>query len=188
MYVGGVIKHTGVLAVGGDHVSNDLAYGLKVPLSRAEKLKLEHGSAIVDEAAQGRDRTPSPMNLACRIKTINVGHLQRIMALRLEEIFQLIAQDLEQAGLSSIFAPGFFSPAAARASRTSRSSPRRFCKCPCPSARPIPSAASSPRWTSPNSPPPSASSNSARSKTRKREGKFSLTQGIKGVFGRLLQK
>ena len=56
VYVGGVIKHTGVLAIGGDHVSNDLAYGLKVPLSRAEKLKLEHGSAIVDEAAQGRDR------------------------------------------------------------------------------------------------------------------------------------
>ena len=54
VYVGGVIRHTGVLAIGGDHVSNDLAYGLKVPLSRAEKLKLEHGSAVVDEAARTR--------------------------------------------------------------------------------------------------------------------------------------
>ena len=49
VYSDGVIKHTGVLAVGGDHVSNDLGHGLKVPLSRAEKLKLEHGSALVDE-------------------------------------------------------------------------------------------------------------------------------------------
>ena len=31
VYHGGVIKHTGVLAVGGDHVTNDLAFGLKVP-------------------------------------------------------------------------------------------------------------------------------------------------------------
>src|SRR5450432_818696 len=45
VYYDGVIKHTGVLAIGGDHVSNDLAYGLKVPLSRAEKLKVQHGSA-----------------------------------------------------------------------------------------------------------------------------------------------
>src|ERR1043166_8392949 len=45
-YANGIIKHTGVLAVGGDHVSNDLAYGLKVPLSRAEQLKVEHGSAL----------------------------------------------------------------------------------------------------------------------------------------------
>jgi cell division protein FtsA len=32
VYTRGVIKHTGALAVGGDHISNDLAYGLKVPL------------------------------------------------------------------------------------------------------------------------------------------------------------
>jgi len=38
VYANGAIKHTGVLAVGGDHVSNDLAYGLKVSLSRAEQL------------------------------------------------------------------------------------------------------------------------------------------------------
>ena len=106
VYVGGVIKHTGVLAIGGDHVSNDLAYGLKVPLSRAEKLKLEHGSAIVDEAGKGRTVTITN-EFGLPLKTINVGHLQRIMSLRLEEIFQLIAQDLEQAGLLIIFAPAW---------------------------------------------------------------------------------
>ncbi len=53
VYANGIIKHTGVLAVGGDHISNDLAYGLKVPLSRAEKLKIEHGSAVMDEAVKG---------------------------------------------------------------------------------------------------------------------------------------
>src|SRR5438874_7616276 len=55
VYMNGIIKHTGVLAVGGDHVSNDLAYGLKVPLSRAEQLKIEHGSALVDESVKGQN-------------------------------------------------------------------------------------------------------------------------------------
>src|SRR4051812_31459841 len=54
VYGNGIIKHTGVLAVGGDHISNDLAYGLKVPLSRAEQLKINHGAAFVDEAIKGQ--------------------------------------------------------------------------------------------------------------------------------------
>jgi cell division protein FtsA len=98
VYSNGVIRHSGVLAVGGDHVSNDLAYGLKVPLSRAEKLKLEYGSASVNEAVKGQ--TISITNeLGLELKRINHEHLQRIMALRIEEVFELIVQDLERAGL-----------------------------------------------------------------------------------------
>src|ERR1700733_2275363 len=107
VYSDGVIKHTGVLAVGGDHVSNDLGHGLKVPLSRAEKLKLEHGSALVDEAMKGRTLTITN-ELGLPLKTINVEHLQRIMSLRLEEIFQIVAQDLEQAGLTEYLRAGVF--------------------------------------------------------------------------------
>jgi cell division protein FtsA len=107
VYSNGAIRHTGVLAVGGDHVSNDLAYGLKVPLSRAEKLKIEHGSALVADAA--REQTLTITNeLGLPLKSVNVGHLQRIMSLRLEEIFQLVAQELEQAGLASYLRAGVF--------------------------------------------------------------------------------
>ena len=47
----GILRHSGVLTVGGDHATNDLAYGLKISLHRAEKLKLQHGSALIDETA-----------------------------------------------------------------------------------------------------------------------------------------
>lgn len=98
VYSNGVIRHSGVLAVGGDHVSNDLAYGLKVPLSRAEKLKIEYGAAFIGDTVKGQ--TISITNeLGLELKRINHEHLQRIMALRLEEVFELIAQDLERAGL-----------------------------------------------------------------------------------------
>jgi len=106
-YSAGVIRHSGVLAVGGDHVANDLAHGLKVSLSRAEKLKVEHGSALVTDAAKGQ--TISITNeLGLELKRVNHEHLQRIMHLRLEEIFQLIAQDLEAAGLTDYLRAGVF--------------------------------------------------------------------------------
>lgn len=103
----GIIKHTGSLAVGGDHVSNDLAYGLKVPLSRAEQLKLEHGSSFVDPGDKGQTFTlPNEHGLAH--KTVNLEHLRRVMSLRLEEIFNLIGQDLEQAGVLDYLRAGVF--------------------------------------------------------------------------------
>jgi cell division protein FtsA len=93
--------------VGGDHVSNDLAYGLKVPLGRAEQLKLEHGSAFLDDAAKGKTVVISN-ELGLPLRTINLEHLQRIMSLRLEELFQLIAQDLDQAGVFDFLRGGVF--------------------------------------------------------------------------------
>jgi cell division protein FtsA len=87
-----------VLAVGGDHVSNDLAFGLKVPLSRAEELKIHHGSALVEDSVKGQTVTVKN-ELGFSGKTINIEHLRRIMALRLEEIFELIEQELSSAGL-----------------------------------------------------------------------------------------
>jgi cell division protein FtsA len=107
LYADGVIKHVGVLAVGGDHVSNDLAYGLKVPLGRAEQLKLEHGSAFVDDPA--RDQSITLTNeVGLPLKTVNLAKLRRIMSVRLEEIFDLIGQDLEQAGLMDYLRAGVF--------------------------------------------------------------------------------
>jgi cell division protein FtsA len=103
----GIIKHTGVLAVGGDHVSNDLAYGLKVSLSRAEQLKIEQGCALVNDSAKNQTITLSS-ELGLQPRQINLEHLHRIMSVRLEEIFQLVGQDLEQAGVLDYLRAGVF--------------------------------------------------------------------------------
>lgn len=98
VYSGGIVKHTGVLAVGGDHVSNDLAYGLKVSLGRAEQLKVDHGAARVTEADKGSTLSHQDEH-GLPLKTVNLEHLRRIMGLRLEETFELIEAQLAQAGL-----------------------------------------------------------------------------------------
>lgn len=107
VYSEGIIKHTGVLAVGGDHVSNDLAFGLKIPLRRAEKLKMEYGSAIVEEACHGQTVSlESEVGLAP--KPINLEHLRQIMSVRIQEIFELIEEELSQLGLLDNLRAGVF--------------------------------------------------------------------------------
>ncbi|HOW65639.1 MAG TPA: cell division protein FtsA [Candidatus Paceibacterota bacterium] len=98
VYADGVIKLTGVLAVGGDHMSNDLAIGLKVPLGRAEQLKIDQGRAMVDGSVKGQCIT-LPGEAYLPEKKINLEHLRLIMHLRLEEIFEIIARRVSEAGL-----------------------------------------------------------------------------------------
>jgi cell division protein FtsA len=187
VYAGGVIRHTGVLAVGGDHVSNDLAYGLKVPLSRAEKLKLEHGSALLNEEIRGQTITITN-ELGLPLKTINVEHLQRIMSLRLEEIFQLVAQDLEQAGLFEYLRAGvFLCGGGARVPQIAKLA-ERILQMPVSlgqtnSVSGLKSALDQPEFVT-----AIGLVKFGSFKARKREGRTSLAQGIKGVFGKLLQR
>lgn len=107
VYCDGIIKHTGVLAVGGDHVSHDLAIGLKVPMGRAEQLKIEHGSALLDPAVKGHTITVNG-EVGQSSKTINLEHLRQIMSLRIEETLQIIEQDLAHAGLLDYLRAGVF--------------------------------------------------------------------------------
>jgi cell division protein FtsA len=181
VYADGVIKHTGVLAVGGDHVSNDLGHGLKVPLSRAEKLKLEHGSALVDEAMHGRTLTITN-ELGLPLRTVNVEHLQRIMTLRLEEIFQIIASDLEQAGFSDYLGAGVFlcggcarAPHIARLAEPVLQLPVSLGQTNSISG--LKSALDQPEFVT-----AIGLAKFGSLKTRKRDGKFSLPKGIKDTI------
>jgi cell division protein FtsA len=105
VYSEGSIRHTGVLAVGGDHVTNDLAYGLKISLRRAEKLKREHGSAILTDVA-GERTVGVTDERGLEIKRVKARHVQTIMSLRYEEIFKIIANELAEAGLTELLRAG----------------------------------------------------------------------------------
>jgi len=97
VYAEDVVKHTGVLAVGGDHVTQDLACGLNQPLGRAEQLKLDHGTAILETEPRGRTATLSA-ETGLPERTVNLEHLRRIMSLRLSETLGIIAEELHTAG------------------------------------------------------------------------------------------
>lgn len=187
VYADGVIKHTGVLAVGGDHVSNDLAYGLKVPLSRAEQLKLQHGAAHVDDSVRGQTLTLTS-ELGLPLKSINCEHLRRIMVLRLEEIFQLIGQDLEQAGLLDYLRAGvFLCGGGARIPNLAQLAEQVLqlpvCLGRTNSVSGLKSALDQPEFAT-----AIGLVKFASFKSRKREHRASWTHGIKGALSRLLSR
>jgi cell division protein FtsA len=96
VYADGVIKHTGILAVGGDHVTNDLSYGLRMAPARAALLKREHGAATIEGAA-GQTLTLTNEN-GFPDRRVNLEHLRRIMVARLDETLQLIDEDIGEQG------------------------------------------------------------------------------------------
>jgi cell division protein FtsA len=106
-FVGGAIKHSGVIAVGGDHISNDIALGLKIPGSRAEKLKLAHGSVLLDDSMKGRAISLSG-EISIGSNVIFKDHLCHIMQLRVEETLQLVKRELDKYSLSELLGAGVF--------------------------------------------------------------------------------
>jgi cell division protein FtsA len=93
----GSLWHTGVVAVGGDHFTNDIAVGLRTPIPDAEKIKRRCGcalSAMVDE-----DETMEVASVGGRKPRVMARRiLSEILQPRAEEIFHLLWDEIRRAG------------------------------------------------------------------------------------------
>jgi len=106
VYGGGVVRHTGAVAIGGDHFTNDLAVGLRTPIPEAERIKKHHGCAAAAllrsdgaiEIASVGDRPP---------RTIFAHMLTEIIEPRAQELLALVEDDLRRAGLDRQIPAGF---------------------------------------------------------------------------------
>ncbi len=95
-YQRGAVVHTGVLGVGGDHLTNDIVSGLKIPYAKAELLKKTEGSVILDEDEENATiKLPGSYNFEERL--IYRASLNTIMQARQAEIFEIILEDLQSA-------------------------------------------------------------------------------------------
>jgi cell division protein FtsA len=187
VYADGVIKHTGVLAVGGDHVTQDLAIGLKVPVSRAEHLKIEHGGAFVDDAVKGRTISTTNEH-GFPGKEINLEHLRRIMSLRLEETLELVAQDVENAGLLHYLRAGAFLCGGGARIRDLAALAEKIFDCPVMIGRAnslsgLKSALDQPEFAA-----PIGLVKFGSFKARKPAGRPSLRQNLRSVFAKILPR
>ena len=101
----GAVWYTGVLPLGGDHISNDIAVGLRTPPSDAEELKKRHGCALT--ALVREDETVDGPSVGGRkARQLSRHILSEIIQPRVEEIFTLVARDLGRAGLEDVAAAG----------------------------------------------------------------------------------
>jgi cell division protein FtsA len=98
VYVGGAVIHSGVIGVGGDHLTQDLALGLKLPYLRAEELKVRHGSLRWDLRHQPETLT-LPRDATTEERTVWMESVATVMQARQRETLELIRADLEAQSL-----------------------------------------------------------------------------------------
>ena len=93
----GAIKHTSVLALGGDNLTYDIAVGLRTPKLDAEKIKIKYGCAV--SSMIGKDEIVEVPGVGGRKpRTLSRQILGEILEPRVEEIFALIHGELERSG------------------------------------------------------------------------------------------
>ena len=105
IFSGKNIKHTFVLALGGNNLTNDISIGLRASLADAEKIKKKYGTCIPRNVSS--DETIDVPGMGGR----NPRKLQRqilgeILEPRMEEIFSLIKREIYRAGMEKIITSG----------------------------------------------------------------------------------
>lgn len=100
VFCDGHIVHAGVIGVGGDHVTNDIAMAFNCNTNQAERLKREHGSATVD-ASDAEKRADLPPSMpGGDMRTISVRALDTVINARMSELFTIILQNLDAGGFT----------------------------------------------------------------------------------------
>lgn len=89
----GAVKHTSVLALGGDNLTYDIAVGLRTPKMEAEKIKIKYGCCL--PSLIGKDETIEVPGVGGRKpRTLSRHIIGEILEPRVEEIFSLIYNEL----------------------------------------------------------------------------------------------
>jgi cell division protein FtsA len=101
----GAIRHTAVIPIAGDQITNDVAMALRTPTAEAEELKVRHGCALRQLAEAGQmievpgvgDRPP---------RMLSRQTLAEVIEPRVEELYSLIQQVLRDSGYEELLSSG----------------------------------------------------------------------------------
>ncbi len=105
VFSGGAIRHTSVIPIAGDQVTNDIAIALRTPTQHAEEIKIKYACALAELAAADQNiQVPSvgdrpPRRLARQT-------LAEVVQPRYEELFTLVLAELRRSGLENLVAAG----------------------------------------------------------------------------------
>ena len=105
IYAEGAIKHTAVLSLGGNHLTNDIAVGLRTPTGDAEKIKQDYGCCLTSMV--GKEETIEVPSVGGRdTRQLSRQLLAEILEPRVEEIFNLANREIIKSGFEDLVASG----------------------------------------------------------------------------------
>lgn len=99
------IRHTFVLALGGNNLTNDISIGLRAPMAEAEKIKKKFGSCLSEHIA-GNEAIEVPGMGGRKPRKLPRQILGEILEPRMEEMFTLIKREIFRAGMENLITSG----------------------------------------------------------------------------------
>ena len=105
IFLEGSIRHTAVLPIGGQHLTKDIAFGLRTPQAEAEKIKIREGTALA-EFADEEEMIEVPSVGERSARTVPKKALAEIIEPRVEEMFDLTQREIVRTGYEGMLAAG----------------------------------------------------------------------------------
>ena len=105
VFTDGAIRHTAVIPIAGDQVTNDIAVALRTPTQFAEDIKLRHGCALT-QLAKLEDTIEVPSIGDRPARKISRLNLAEIVEPRYEELLLLVQGELRRSGFEDLIAAG----------------------------------------------------------------------------------
>ena len=105
IFTGGSIRHTAVIPIAGDQVTNDIAMALRTPTQHAEDIKVKYACALAQLASAGETvKVPGVGDRPAR--DLSRQSLAEVVEPRYEELFTLIQAELRRSGFEDLVAAG----------------------------------------------------------------------------------
>jgi cell division protein FtsA len=105
IFTGGSIRHTAVIPIAGDQVTNDIAMALRTPMQHAEDIKIKYACALAQLAAP--DEMVNVPGVGDRpARTLSRQSLAEVVEPRYEELFNMIQTELRRSGFEELVAAG----------------------------------------------------------------------------------
>jgi cell division protein FtsA len=105
VFTGGAIRHTAVIPIAGDQVTNDIAMALRTPTQNAEEIKIKYACALTQLA--GADETIKVPSVGDRApRDLSRQALAEVVEPRYEELFMLVQSELRRSGFEDMIPAG----------------------------------------------------------------------------------
>jgi len=104
VFTGGAIRHTAVIPIAGDQITNDIAMALRTPTQDAEDIKIKHGCALRQLADDGVIEVPGVGERGPR--TLSRQTLAEVIEPRVEELYSLVQAELRRSGFEDLLSSG----------------------------------------------------------------------------------
>lgn len=101
----GAIRHTAVVPIAGDQMTNDIAVAFRTPTQSAEDIKIKHGCAL-RQLADPREVVEVPGVDGRDARQLSVQTLAEVLEPRIVELYELVLSELRRSGMEDMIASG----------------------------------------------------------------------------------